>query len=330
MHIKNNMINKELRFRGIVIRTLLPFYTKNIFKIRNKIMAKFMKGRCKTNINYEQKWISRPDGSEMRVCIYSPKSPKDNVPGLLWIHGGGYALGVPEQSEPFIKRFVDAGNCIVVSPDYRHSIDHPYPAAFDDCWTALLWLRDHCDDYKIRSDQLMVGGDSAGGGLTAALSLYARDKNEVAIAFQMPLYPMLDDRMNTESAKDNDAPVWNSKTNYLAWKLYLGDLFETDNAPVYAAPARASDFTNLPPTLSFVGNIEPFRDETIIYMNKLRESGVLTFFEIYEGCFHAFDVIGRNTDLTKKAVAFLMENYNYAVEHYFAQQPITGAVGKFL
>jgi acetyl esterase/lipase len=316
------MINKEIQFRGIAIRTFLPFFTKNIFIKCNKMLDKFMKGKCKSNIDYEQKWISRPDGSEMRVCIYSPKHPKENAPGLLWIHGGGYALGIPEQDEHFIKRFIDASNCIVVSPDYRRSMDSPYPAALDDCYTTLLWLRNHCDEYKIRKDQLMIGGDSAGGGLTAALSLYARDKNEVAIAFQMPLYPMLDDRMNTESAKDNDAPVWNSKSNYNAWKLYLGGLFETGNVPFYAAPARATDFTNLPPTLSFVGDIEPFRDETIIYMNKLRESGVQTYFEIYEGCFHAFDFIGSNTSIARKAIAFLMENYNYAVGHYFARQPV--------
>jgi acetyl esterase/lipase len=322
MHIKNSMINKELRFMGIAIRTFLPFFTKSIFEKCNKLLDKFMKGKCWGDIDYEQKWIFRPDGSEMRVCIYSPKIPKETVPGLLWIHGGGYALGIPEQDEHFVKRFIDASNCIVVSPDYRRSIDSPYPAALDDCYTALLWLRNHCDDYKIRKDQLMTGGDSAGGGLTAALSLYARDKNEVAIAFQMPLYPMLDDRMNTESAKDNDAPVWNSKSNYIAWKLYLGGLFETDNVPFYAAPARASNFNNLPPTLSFVGDIEPFRDETIIYMDKLKESGVLTFFEIYEGCFHAFDLVGSNTGIARKAVLFLMENYNYAVGHYFARQPV--------
>lgn len=175
-------------------------------------------------------------------------------------------------------------------------------------------MYNHSDEYKIRKDQLIIGGNSAGGGLTAALSLYARDKNEVAIAFQIPLYPMLDDRMDTESAKDNDAPVWNSKSNYIGWKLYLSDLFGTDNVPTYASPARASDFSNLPPTLSFVGDIEPFYDETILYMEKLRKNGIPVHFEVYKGCFHAFDFIGSNTNIAQEAISFLMKNFDYAIQ----------------
>jgi acetyl esterase/lipase len=314
------MINKELRLRGIIIKTFLPFFKEKTFKLCNKALDIFMKGKCNSKIAYEQKWITRFDGTKLRICVYSPENPKENVPGLLWIHGGGYAIGVPEQDEGFIKRFINASNCVVVAPDYRRSVECPYPAALDDCYSSLLWLRDHADDYKIRNDQLMIGGNSAGGGLTAALSLYARDKNEVAIAFQMPLYPMLDDRMKTESAKDNDAPIWNSKSNYLGWRLYLGDLFGTDNVPFYASPARAASFKNLPPTFSFVGSIEPFRDETINYINKLRENNIPVYFEVYEGCFHAFDLVGANTAIGKKAAAFLMETFNYAVSHYFAEQ----------
>jgi acetyl esterase/lipase len=321
MQVTNKMIHKELRFLGIVLRTIFPFFNERFFKWYNKIVDILMKGKCGNKLNYEQKWIKRPDGSDMRICIYSPKIPKENVPGLLWIHGGGYAMGIPEEGEVFIKKFVLAGNCIAVAPDYRRSMDFPYPAALDDCYTTLLWLRDHCNDYKIRKDQLMVGGDSAGGGLTAALALYARDKKEVAIAFQMLLYPMLDDRMITESSKDNDAPVWNSKSNYLGWKLYLGDLFATKDVPFYAAPARADNYENLPPALSFVGSIDPFRDETMAYMNKLRENGVPVHFEVYEGCYHAFDVFGKGTNIAKKAISFLMETFNYAVGHYFAEQP---------
>jgi acetyl esterase/lipase len=280
-----------------------------------------LKGKCKNNINYEQKWILRSDGSKLRICIYSPKKPKENVPGLLWMHGGGYAVGIPEWEEKVIARFVNASGCIVAAPDYRRSVEYPYPAALDDCYTALLWLRDHCDEYKIRKDQLIIGGDSAGGGLTAALSLYVRDKKEAAIAFQMPLYPMLDDRMNTESAKDNDAPMWNSKSNYTGWKIYLGDLFKTDNVPEYASPARAEDLKNLPPVISFVGDLDPFYDETVIFMNRLRENSIPVFFKVFKGCFHAFDLAGDKTNIGREAISFLMENFNYAINHYFAQQP---------
>lgn len=93
----------------------------------------------------------------------------------------------------------------------------------------------------MRRDKIFVGGNSAGGGMTAALTLYARDKGEVNIAFQMPLYPMLDDRP-TKTSKNNDAPVWNTKSNIAAWKLYLGDDYGTDRVSKYAAPARETDF----------------------------------------------------------------------------------------
>lgn len=320
MHIENNMIHPELRKAARMIRLFHPAFSERQFRI-SKYMIKLMKGRHTSSLHYEQKYILRPDGSKLRICVYSPLSPKQEVPGILWIHGGGYAMGAPEQEEKFVKRFIDVSGCVVVSPDYTLSVDAPYPAALEDCYLALLWLKDHGKEYGMREDQLMIGGDSAGGGLTAAITLYARDKKEVALAFQMPLYPMIDDRMNTESAKDNDAPIWNSKSNDTAWRLYLGELFGKADIPVYAAPQRAEDLTGLPPACSFVGSIEPFRDETISYINKLKDQGISVHFTIFEGCFHGFDIICGKTTIAKEASTFLMDNYKYAIDHYFAEQP---------
>jgi len=180
-------------------------------------------------------------------------------------------------------------------------------------------MKNHAEELGIRSDQLMVGGDSAGGGLTAALSLYARDKGEVKIAFQMPLYPMLDDRMTSDSAVENNAPVWNSKSNYNAWKLYLGERFGMPDVPVYAAPARAEDYRNLPPTATFVGALEPFRDETIEYVDHLRKAGVPVDFEVFEGCYHAFEQMCPKAEVSRKAMTFLLNAYEYAVMHHFTE-----------
>jgi len=320
MHIDRPMIHPELRKTGTLIRIVLPSFTEQKFRIA-KTMIKVMKGKCRNRLKYEQKYITRADGSPLRVCVYSPLSPVTGVPGVLWLHGGGYALGTPEQDEVFIKRFVEAGNCVVVSPDYRLSVEAPYPAALEDCYAALLWLKGHSGEYGLRDDQIMVGGDSAGGGLTAAITLYARDKNEVAIAFQMPLYPMLDDRMNTPSAMNNDAPLWNSKSNDIGWRLYLGNLFGKADVPAYAAPARAEDLRNLPPACSFVGSIEPFRDETIAYLERLCASGTPVHYKVFEGCFHGFDIVCARSNVAKQATDFLMENFRYAIEHYFAEQP---------
>jgi acetyl esterase/lipase len=304
---------------GLAIRFVIPKFTERIFRISASAIT-MMKGKCRSELKYEQIFIPRPDGSKLRLCIYSPLSPKINVPGLLWIHGGGYGLGTPEQDEAFIKRFVDASGCVVISPDYTLSIDKPYPAALDDCYAALLWLKENGGKYGARDDQLFVGGDSAGGGLAAAVSLYARDKGEVAIAFQMPLYPMIDDRMDTESATDNNAPLWNSKSNRIGWTLYLGDLFGKDDVPAYAAPARADDFSRLPPTCTYVGSVEPFRDETVAYIKKLRSNGVPVSFKIFEGCFHGFDLVCPKSNAAREAVGFLMDGFRYAAKNYYAGQ----------
>lgn len=324
MYIKNEMIHPELRRRGRLIRRVMPFFKTKSFYICAKVQ-KFMKGIHSRELHYEQIWISRPhsapESPKLRLCVYGPKDRKEQVPGLLWIHGGGYAMGIPEQDDGFIKNFVRESGCIVVSPDYRLSTKAPYPAALEDCYTALLWLKEHALLYGVRSDQLMIGGDSAGGGLTAALSIYARDQGEVAISFQMPLYPMLDDRMITESLRKNDAPVWNSKSNENAWKLYLGELYGTDDVPTYAAPARLTEYHNLPPAFTFVGSIEPFRDETIAYMEHLKAAGIPVEYHVFPGCFHAFDQMCKNSTPARTARKLLMKNFRYAIEHYFATQP---------
>ncbi|WP_026883028.1 alpha/beta hydrolase [Clostridium akagii] len=320
MKVKFSMIDKDLRAYGRTMKILNNTFTERRFRLINKLMSKGT-GKIKDDtMQFTEEWIPRKDGSKMRICIFKPLTPKENVSGILWLHGGGYAIGVPEQATMMAKKFIDVSNCVVVAPDYHLSVQSPYPAALKDSYEALLWMKKHGKDLGIRDNQLMVGGDSAGGGLTAALTLYARDKGEVAIAFQMPLYPMLDDRMTSESAKNNNAPVWNWKSNLNGWKLYLGELFGTSNVPYYAAAARAQDYSNLPPTATFVGSIEPFMDETIKYVENLKKAGVTVDFEIYKGCYHGFDQVCPKAEVSKKATQFIVNAFKYAVDHYFAEQ----------
>lgn len=321
MIVKQSMIDKELRATGTFIKLINNTFTENRFIFFNKLTRKFKHKMIDSAIGTEIKWIDRPDGTKLRLCIFRPLVPKADVPGILWLHGGGYGLGVPELSIAMFKSLIEASDCVVVAPDYRLSVEAPYPAALEDSYLALLWMKEHIETLGIRENQLMVGGESAGGGLTAALTLYARDRGDVAIAFQMPLYPMIDDRMDTVSAVNNNAPVWNSKSNYNSWSLYLGELFKTNNVPYYAAPARALDYTYLPPTVTFVGELEPFRDETIAYVKKLKEAGCKVDFKIYEGCYHGFDIVCPKAKVSREAKEFLMQAFKYAVDHYFANQP---------
>jgi acetyl esterase/lipase len=316
------MISRVLRTSGRIFKLLNPTFTESRIRLFAGLTRKFLLGRTDKNFNCSEQWILRDDNSQMRVCIYMSTEPSGKVPGILWMHVGGYGMGVPEQGIGMAKAFNKKKHCVMIAPDYRLSIDAPYPATLDDFYAALLWMKNNAESLGINDSQIFIGGDSAGGGLTAAVSLYARDKKEVNIAFQMPLYPMLDDRMLNESATDNNAPVWSSKSNYYGWKLYLGELFGKESVPEYAALARATNYAKLPPTATFVGDLEPFRDETILYMENLRKAGVKVSFRVVEGCYHAFEQVCPKAEISKSAVEYITSEYAFAVENYFKKQTI--------
>ncbi len=322
-NIKTKDMHPQVRLMGSFLRFLIPeCSSEKMLTIQNWFTDTFLHGKWfGRNTKIETKYIKRKDGTRLRILVCtSKKGTNKNATGLLWMHGGGYAVGFPEQDFINVDRFVKDGNTVAVMPDYIRTTKKPYPAALEDCYLALKWLKNHAKELNVNEDQIFVGGDSAGGGLTAAISLYARDKKEVAIAFQMPLYPMLDDRMITKSSQHNDAPVWNSKANRAAWDMYLRSLKKGEEVPIYASPARAKDLSNLPPACSYVGSIEPFKDETIVYMKRLKEQGIDVHMKVYKGCFHAFDLNCYPTKIAKDAREFLMENYRYAQKHYFAKQ----------
>ena len=257
----------------------------------------------------------------IKLLILRPLTrSEDPVPGVLWVHGGGYQSG--SAKDIFATRalsLVVKFGAVLVAPDYRLSKKHPYPAALHDCWAALLYLKEHAEELGVRSDQLMVGGESAGGGMAAALCMLARDRGEVNIAFQMPLYPMLDDR-DTPSSKDNHAPNWNTKRNKKAWRRYLRSAYGTDLVPYYAAPARCEDYSGLPPCYTFVGDIEPFYCETVDYVRHLREAGIRAEADVYPNWFHAYDLFFPAKKEVRDAIARFEEQVQYAIEHDFAPQ----------
>ncbi len=327
MKVTREMIHPELRTAGTLIRTFNPALKLSGCKRNNWLLDRFVAGHARTRkARYEQIYIDRPTGGKpLRLCLYTPIERLENAPCLLWIHGGGYAFGIPETDEKLMLAAMEKTGCVIAAPDYTCSTDAPYPAAIDDCYTALVWLRDHAADYGARNDKLMVAGESAGGGLTAALCLRARDTGEVSVAFHAPLYPMLDDRMTSESMRDNDAPVWDEQRNRIAWQLYLGDLFETDAVPVYAAPGRAEDLTGMPPALTFIGDIDPFRDETYAYFERLRAVGIDAVCRTYEGCYHGFDQTGHSA-IARRAITTFAADFADACGKYTKPQPHRNAL----
>lgn len=264
---------------------------------------------------YTEKRYIRTENGKIKLLIFVPKIRNGKVPGVLWIHGGGYMTGMAEMA--YFSRAMDVvkSGAIVIAPSYTLSWKKPYPAALKDCYAALLYLKNHMEELGIRSDQIFVGGESAGGGLTAALCMYARDKKEVNIAFQMPLYPMLSCE-DTESSKDNHGIIWNTRRNHAAWKVYLKELYGTKEVAPYASPSGQTDYSNLPPAYTFVCTGEPFYCETLTYIENLKKEGIPAFVDVYPGKVHAFDMVTPFRKISKEAARTFKQHFKYATEHY--------------
>ena len=233
--------------------------------------------------------------------------------GILWIHGGGYITGMKEMV--YMGRGADFSRkygATVFSPGYRLAWMHPYPAAVDDCFEVLQYMDENRQ--KLGFERIMGGGESAGGGLCAAVCMMARDKG-IHIAFQMPLYPMLSN-LDTESSRDNHGRVWNTRRNHLGWHVYLRRNAKKAVAP-YASPSQQSDYRNLPPCYSFVGEGEPFYTETLQYVRNLQTAGVEAAADVYATNMHAFDMLQPETSISMKAKDGLFAHFEYALEHYY-------------
>ncbi len=322
MNSRKKMLNKELQGKYRILMFAAYILSKSfIIKLINR-SAKKNTGASIPGFNCSEVFIpGRNGGPDIRTRIFKPLNVSGKLPGMLYIHGGGYITGKPESFLSVIKRFIDARPSVIVSPDYRKALDSPYPAAFEDCYDTLLWLKKNSEKLGVLPDSFIIAGHSAGGGLTAAISLKARDTGDVKIAFQMPIYPMIDDRQQTPSAINNNAPVWNSKSNEFGWNQYLRNLREQQlETPPYAAPARASDYSELPPTITFVGDLEPFRDETIEYVENLKKANIPVEFRLYKGCFHAFEQMVPEAKISKDAWAFVLKAYSDYIDKYIKME----------
>jgi acetyl esterase/lipase len=226
---------------------------------------------------------------DTRVCVYSGTGAATGRGGILWIHGGGYMVGSGLMTDARLARWADELDAVVVSVEYRLAPEHPYPSGLDDCYAALAWMYGHAAELGVDPARIGVVGPSAGGGLAAALALLARDRGELPLAFQLLIYPMIDDRNVTPSSR-LDTLVWTREANQVGWRAYLGDAAGGD-VPPYAAPARATDLAGLPPAFVSVGTLDVFRDEDIDYALRLLAAGVPTELHVYPGATHGFETL---------------------------------------
>ena len=240
------------------------------------------------------------------VLILRPANRPSIPVSILWIHGGGYILGMKEmvymsRAADLVKKY----GVTVFSPGYRLAWQKPYPAAVKDCFATLKYMSGH----KNERETLIVGGESAGGGLAAAVCMLARDKG-IHVDYQFPLYPMISN-IDTESSRDNHGKVWNTGRNHLGWRMYLRSNAKKQVSP-YAAPAWQTNYDGLPPCYTFVGDGEPFYCETLAYVEKLKAVGVEAEVDVYHTDMHAFDML-RDDDLSRKAIEKFERQFEKAI-----------------
>jgi len=250
------------------------------------------------NVTSEDRTVPGPEGApDITVRIYRPVDATGTLPGIYFIHGGGMILGNVDGEDAVATMICEHVDAVVVSVEYRLAPENPYPAPVEDCYAGLVWMASHAAELGFDPDRLAVYGGSAGGGLTIALTLLARDRGGPAIRFQMPIYPMIDDRNETPSSHEiTDLGLWDRAGNIEAWKWYLGD----GKADQYAAPARAEDLSGLPPTFIDVGTVDLFRDEDIAFAQRLMQAGVPTELHVNPGAYHAAEVFSPGSPLSQR------------------------------
>jgi acetyl esterase/lipase len=231
------------------------------------------------------------DATGVSVRMHRPVGVERTLPCVYWMHGGGYVLGSNVGDDLRFDRWCPTLPCVGVSVEYRLAPEHPYPVPLDDCYAGLTW---------IDASRIGIGGGSAGAGLAAGLALLARDRGELPVAFQLLVYPMIDDRQITPSSGWID-PIWPPSANRFGWTSYVGPGKGGPDVPGYAAPARAADLAGLPPTLVAVGAIDGFCDEDVDYATRLRHAGVPVEMHVYPGAPHGFDGFGAGSSIARRA-----------------------------
>jgi acetyl esterase/lipase len=244
------------------------------------------------------------DGVPVALRWYVPEGhdPTQAGPAVVFLHGGGMIMGSVADSDRFIAAYAAESGVPVLAVDYRLAPEHPHPHPVEDCYTGLAWLAAHAAELGVDPGRIALMGESAGGGLAAGTALLARNRGP-AVARQILVYPMLDDRNTVPDPALAPFTLWSCDDNYTGWHALLGEKLGTGDVPAAAAPARALDLAGLPATYLEVGGLDIFRDEDIEYARRLAAAGVPVELHVHPGCPHGFDLIAPGADVTRRARA---------------------------
>ncbi|GAB2729540.1 alpha/beta hydrolase [Streptomyces bullii] len=235
---------------------------------------------------------------QVPVRIYRPHRARG---AIVWLHGGGFVMGDLDTEHPWAARLAAGSGAVVVSVGYRLAPEHRFPAALDDAYAALAWTAEHAAELGIDPERTAVGGHSAGAGLAAAVVLRARDQQGPPVRLQILNQPELDDRQETWSARNFTDTPWMTRDKVAAtWRHYLG----STPATPYAAPARATDLSGLPPAYISTAEFCPNRDEGITYALRLLQAGVSVELHQWPGTFHGSQAI-LSADVSQRQIAEL-------------------------
>ncbi|NLA74761.1 MAG: alpha/beta hydrolase [Deltaproteobacteria bacterium] len=259
-------------------------------------------------VNSRDVFVPGPERApDIMVRVYTPETLKGMAPGMLWIHGGGFILGDLTADDYMVRSMCLNTGCIIVSTNYRLAPENPFPAPVEDCYASLKWMVNNAKDLGIDKTRVAIGGGSAGGGLAAGLALMTRDRGEIALSFQLLVYPMLDDRNITPSSHAiTDPRTWDREKNIFAWSAYLGESAKDGIASPYAAASRAKELSGMPAAYIAVGELDLFLDENIEYAQRLLQAGVAVELHVYPGATHGFDSV-INASVAKR---FIQERDN--------------------
>lgn len=295
-----SQLHPELRSPLLRVRT--PAFTPLFVKLLRNLPVNFP---TPADVHVESRNVSGPPGApDVPVWVYRPHTLEKPAAALLFIHGGGYIIGAASMFHATPARYARELGIVVVSVDYRLAPDTPFPGPLEDCYAALRWIKEQADALGVDPARIAIAGESAGGGLAAALAQLAHDRGEVAPVFQMLFYPMLDDRttLKPEHAGRGEF-VWTPASNLLGWSAYLGRKPALDDAPVYAGPARRQNLAGLPPTWIGVGTLDLFYPENVEYARRLTEAGVPCELYTVAGAYHAFEAFHPHTPVSQTFLA---------------------------
>jgi acetyl esterase/lipase len=241
------------------------------------------------------------DGAEILLRWFYQRGSRPGS-AALYLHGGGMILGSVDVYDEILRRYVSASGVPLLAVDYRLPPEHPFPTPVEDSYAGLRWLAEHAAELCVDPARIAIMGDSAGGGLAAATVLAARDRKGPRLAKQILVYPMLDDRNTKPDPELAPFLTWNWDNNITGWGAFLGGRAGKDGVEPYAAAARATDLTRLPPTYIEVGQLDIFRDESVTFALRLQATVAIEL-HVHPGAPHGFELFAPDADVSRRANA---------------------------